>query len=462
MVKSSSRRRFVVGTLGCCVGAIAPAAPASADVTGVWSGFLDADDPPTRLTLRVTGRTSAELVVVGMGALPLNRFHMADGRMEFGTDRPRLTFEGQLDRNGDVVGALRRGEGNIPLTFLRGDLYTEPPMPPARPGPITPDSLQALRTAAGCPAMGVAWQVADRAPRVIVDGWRSTTSRVPVQVDDRWHLGSVTKNMTATLAARLVERGLLDWTTPLGDVLGSRMPDMQAAYRSLTLLHLLCHRGGLVRDVSEDAYIRLPAQAQRTAYVRAGLREPPLGPAGVDMVYSNVDYVTAGLMLELVGGAPWEELLARHVLQPLGLHDAGFGPPGSADGVDQPQGHRMGARGLEPVRTDIPVAMGPAGRVNMALPDLVTYLRAHRDRPTAFLRPASWDRLHTPPFGGDYALGWEVGPAGVLSHGGTNAWWKSEVRVDPARRLVCAAVTNVLNVNGQKALLELEDGAASA
>ena len=462
MMHAPSRRCFVVGSLAYCVEAATSAAPYSAGVTDVWSGFLDADEPPTRLTLRVMSGTSAELVVIGIGALPLNRFHMVNGRVEFATDRPRLTFEGLLNRNGDLVGAIRRGDENIPLTFVRGDLYTEQPMPAAQPGPITRESLRALRTAVACPAMGVAWQVANGPAHVVVDGWRSTASKVPVQAGDRWHLGSVTKNMTATLAARLIEQGLLDWTTPIGDVLGARVPDMQAAYRDLTILHLLCHRAGLVRDVQTQAYVHLPPEQQRLAYVRAGPREPPLGPAGTNTAYSNVDYVAVGLMLELAGRAPWEELLASQVLQPLGLREFGFGPPDTADGRDQPQGHRMGARGLEAVRTDVPVAMGPAGRVNMALPDLVTYLRAHRDRASGFLKSASWDKLHTPPFGGNYALGWDVSPGGVLSHGGTNGWWKSEVRVDPRRRLACAAVTNVLNDNGQRALLELDDAALSS
>ena len=120
----------------------------------------------------------------------------------------------------------------------------------------------------------------------------------------------------------------------------------------------------------------------------------------------------------------------------------------------------MGPRGLEPVWADVPPAMGPAGRVNMSLGDLATYLCAHRDRPAEFLKSTSWNVLHTPPFGGSYALGWETSKGGALFHGGTNRWWKSEVRIDRSQDLICAAVTNVLNGNGQNALLQLEDFAA--
>lgn len=91
----------------------------------------------------------------------------------------------------------------------------------------------------------------------------------------------------------------------------------------------------------------------------------------------------------------------------------------------------------------------------MSLGDLLTYLETHRDMPSSFLRAESWTTLHTPPFGGDYALGWSVSPTGVLSHGGTNGRWKSEVLVDGPSGLVCASVANVLNNNTQSALRQL-------
>jgi len=103
--------------------------------------------------------------------------------------------------------------------------------------------------------------------------------------------------------------------------------------------------------------------------------------------------------------------------------------------------------------------MGPAGQVHMNLRDLLTYLEAHRDMPTTFLSDESWTTLHTPPFGGDYALGWTVSGTGVLSHGGTNGKWKSEVLADRASGLVCAGVANVLNNNTQSALRQLLAGA---
>ena len=53
------------------------------------------------------------------------------------------------------------------------------------------------------------------------DGERKTGSGVPVEIGDRWHLGSVTKSITATMIARLVEAKQMKWS----DSIGKLFPD---------------------------------------------------------------------------------------------------------------------------------------------------------------------------------------------------------------------------------------------
>jgi len=92
--------------------------------------------------------------------------------------------------------------------------------------------------------------------------------------------------------------------------------------------------------------------------------------------------------------------------------------------------------------TDNPVALGPAGRVHMSLGDLITWLEVHRDQPADFLTPENWQILHTPPFGGNYALGWVVMPDGSLWHNGSNTLWYADVLIDFADGLVAATTAN--------------------
>jgi hypothetical protein len=113
----------------------------------------------------------------------------------------------------------------------------------------------------------------------------------------------------------------------------------------------------------------------------------------------------------------------------------------------QPVGHAADANGMlrafppgEGI-SDNPVVLGPAGRVHIEIHHLLTFLDAHRER-AGYLSAQAWDTLHTPPFGGDYALGWVVRNDGTLWHNGSNTLWYCEMQFDRARGIAAAAVAN--------------------
>jgi CubicO group peptidase (beta-lactamase class C family) len=453
-----ARREMVFGALSC-VAASAWGTAREVDTRpgaffGTWSAFVANDDPPTRLKLVIKDDGKGSLSVIDQGELSIGQLDASPPRLRFEIDNPPVSYEGTLRGSDRIVGVCRRGNQIIRLDFVRGDLYTEPPEVEFPDAPLTAARLHELRLMARAPALGVGWQFAGKTTHILVDGRRAIDRPVAVKPSDQWHLGSVTKSFTATLVARLIDAGALNWHSTIGEVLGAQISDMLSAYRDVTALHLLSHRGGLPRD-REGEFKTSDLHASRLAYAREALQQPPSAPMGTQMSYSNADYVVVALMLETLLDKPWERLIADYVFTPLRLKSAGFGPPGSPGHLDEPMGHVAAAAGLRPIRADIPAVMGPAGRVHMSLGDLLTYLEAHRDMPTTFLSGESWITLHTPPFGGDYALGWSVSATGVLSHGGTNGKWKSEVLVDRASGLVCASVANVLNNNTQSALRQL-------
>ena len=57
-------------------------------------------------------------------------------------------------------------------------------------------------------------------------GMRKRGAPERVTIHDRFHLGSCTKAMTATLTAMLIEEGKLNWTTTLGELFGDSVKDM--------------------------------------------------------------------------------------------------------------------------------------------------------------------------------------------------------------------------------------------
>ena len=75
------------------------------------------------------------------------------------------------------------------------------------------DRVAQFRDEAGLTGLATAVVINGQSAGVAVSGERRRGSGIPVTVDDRWHVGSITKSMTATLLAVLEDDGQLSWAT---------------------------------------------------------------------------------------------------------------------------------------------------------------------------------------------------------------------------------------------------------
>ena len=258
------------------------------------------------------------------------------------------------------------------------------------------DIADTLIEATGSPGAAVVRSCAGEIEEAVA-GLRVAGGESPVQPGDLWHMGSNTKAMTATLAARLVEQGVMSWDATIAQGLAGLDLEIDAALRSATLEALLAHRAGVKSNAGLVTALRLRGidadrdlQADRLVYARAVLGEAG-GPGG-EYRYSNAGYVIAAMMMEQAAGAPYEALMAREVFEPLGMERAGWGPPGEPGAADQPRGHGSGLfGGLDPREPgsgadNPPGAMNPAGpNVHLPMDDLAAFLAAHRDHPASYL-----------------------------------------------------------------------------
>ena len=356
-----------------------------------------------------------------------------------------------------------------------GDSPTLPPSTPTQPrdGSLAGE-LDAIRARHGVPSLAAFSLHEGRIVEQAAVGLRATGHDEAVTVDDRWHLGSLTKAMTSTLAAVLVEDGAIAWTTTVDDVFSDL--GMRSEYRTVRLEELVTHTGGVHTDITRaPSWSRLssspdPLPIQRRQLVAELLSLDSDARRG-SYAYSNGGYVVAGAMLEAVTGQDWESLLSERVFAPLGMTSSGFGAPGSPDTADQPWGHQTSGTTLTPLApgpgADNPAAIGPAGTVHTTFADLAPYLALHLDgaggRPTALLGPDSFAKLHQPAPGTDYAAGWGVAErtwaaGGVLQHNGSNGYWWAVVWLAPERDLGFFAVTNV---GGDPAAQATDDAVAT-
>lgn len=410
---------------------------------GEWRGQL-----PAGLHLRLEILTDqANLTSLDQGNSQFPGELVIDGStMVINFPRIAARFVGEWrPSNRTIVGAWEQ-RGSAPLIWHRPDSNLASPL--SSPNlPLSLAAVDQLRKDAHAPAL-VAAVAGNQPPLMFATGNRSAAQYSPVAPEDLWHIGSITKSMTSTLIGRLVDLGVVSWGTTITEVLGTAIPDIRPEYRSLTLLHLLSHRSGMQPNLSAESFGRFTreltdARKERLEWARLALHSAPACEATKAYLYSNSGYIVAGAMVECLLKTSWEAALKEYVCAPLGMHSVGYGAPGAGGSLVQPVGHTEGKEGaLKPhlpgdPSSDNPAALGPAGRVHISVADLLRYLGAHRDH-HSLLRKETWEALHQPHFGGDYALGWVQKPLG-LWHNGSNTLWHAEVCIGKDGRLAVAA-----------------------
>lgn len=331
--------------------------------------------------------------------------------------------------------------------------------------------LEQVRQEHNLPAVAAAIVTSEGVQQVAAVGVRRNDATDRVTLEDRFHLGSVTKSITATCIALLVEEGVIEWTTTVPAVFPELVEAMHPAYAEVTLKDLLNHRSGVPAYVVDGEFESAPVPAEASAVTRRRafavwmLQQPPATTQG-EYLYSNAGYSVATAMCEAVSGECWEDLVTYRVLQPLGLKTADFGWPNEFSSR-QPWGHGSyrGSNDCWPVPpgstwrlTDL---SAPAGDVHMSVTDLARYVQFHMRglRGEAGTIPAETIRqLHQPA--GKYALGWFVGQTGgeLRSwHPGSAGTFLSSVQISHERDIAAIFLCNVHTEGADTACVQIID-----
>lgn len=140
--------------------------------------------------------------------------------------------------------------------------------------------------------------------------------RVPMRVDTVFDVASLTKLFTATVAMQQVESGMLDLDAPVARYL----PDFaQGGKGAIAVRQLLTHTSGL--EWWLPLWRDWPTREDR---IDAALTNPPTSPPGAEFVYSDLNLIALGVILERLGGAPLDVLVGDGITGPLGMRDTGF------------------------------------------------------------------------------------------------------------------------------------------
>ena len=287
-------------------------------------------------------------------------------------------------------------------------------------------------------------------------GYADLASKKPMSPDTLFFIASMTKPMTATALMMLVDEGKVKLDDPVEKYLpefhgvrvrGANGGQPQPATAPMPVRELLTHTSGLsylnpkMEEPREDAQ----PLADR---VRGYAAQPLVSQPGTRYLYSNEGINTAGRIIEVASGMPYEQFMKTRLFTPLGMTDSSFFPTAAqvarlatiytptADEkslVPTPMDH-MGYPLDGPGRYAI-----PARGVITSAADLLKFCRmilaggvgpdGHRLVSAASVRAMTTNE-EPPTERGTYGYGFCFAPPDLIGHGGSTG---TRMYVDPAR-----------------------------
>ena len=272
----------------------------------------------------------------------------------------------------------------------------------------------------------------------------------------KFPLESVTKQFTATAIMLLVQEGKVT----LDDPISKYYLQSPAAWRNVTIKHLLTHSSGI-----EDYWVHRrenydPDDAARRFKGRddiyRAVQKDPLGfEPGTGFSYSNAGYSLLALAIERVSGIAYEDFLRQRIFIPLGMRNSGFGNIPTLKGYvrSYPGGEwRNGAF------SGLAVIAAGAGGIYSTVDDMLIWSLAQDSN--RILSPASRTAMFA-DYGYNYGFGVRFSPKfgrKLIWHTGNDgpAGFAAIFDRFPEEQLTVIAMTNNTGVTGSTASLLIE------
>ncbi len=142
-------------------------------------------------------------------------------------------------------------------------------------------------------------------------GFANIELEVPVRPETIFQSGSVGKQFTATAIMMLMEQGKLKLDDPI-----SKYLKVPGRWKGITIRHMLTHTSGL-GDYPDDFNFRKDYTEDELLPIVA--KTPLKTPPGEKWAYSNLAYLTLGVLIHKVSGQFYGDFLRDHVWKPIGM-----------------------------------------------------------------------------------------------------------------------------------------------
>ena len=289
-------------------------------------------------------------------------------------------------------------------------------------------------------------------------GYRDLEKKLPMTPDTLMAIGSSSKAFTTFALGTLVDQGKVEWDKPVRNYIPwFRLYDAQAGER-LTPRDLVTHRSGLPRH---DLVWYNNFTATREQLVRSLAYLPPTADLRERWQYNNLMFLTAGYLVEVLTGKPWEDSVRSLVFGPLEMARSNFSVADSEKDADfaLPYTERDGKLVKIPFRNITTV--GPAGAINSSVNEMAHWVMVHinngKYKDTQVVNPVTLNDMHAAymPTGAtstradisadDYGLGWFINTYRGhqrVEHGGNIDGFSALVSLFPNDGLGFVVLTN--------------------
>ncbi|MEO0571780.1 MAG: serine hydrolase [Bacteroidota bacterium] len=145
---------------------------------------------------------------------------------------------------------------------------------------------------------------------------------VPMQPENVFEIGSITKQFTAIAILMLEEQGKLDIT----DDITKFIPDYPTHGKSISIHHLLNHTSGIKSYTSMPSFMeKARVDMSPKELIDVFKNEPMDFDPGEQFLYNNSGYILLGHIIEVVTEDTYENFIQKNVFDPLGMENSYYG-----------------------------------------------------------------------------------------------------------------------------------------
>lgn len=334
----------------------------------------------------------------------------------------------------------------LPLTgVLAADEALPPPLVAGIPVPQgqlemaierVPSIVENVMDQTGIPGIAVAVVANGEVAYAEGFGVRRVGSSDPVTADTIFQIASLSKSIGASVVAHQVGEGVVDWSTPVTDLLPWFRLSDEHVTALVTIGDLYAHRSGLPNHAGDD--LEDLGFDRRTVLER--LLYLPLSGFRNEYAYTNFGLTAAAEAVAQAAGMDWAVLSREVLYEPLGMSRTSSVYADFVSANNRAYGHVLTSDGYDALYRREPDAQSPAGGVSSSVADMANWMMMVLQDGTfegrqiiaeeALLPVLSPQVISSPPFATaaragfyGYGVGVSYQPSGraLLSHSGAFA-----------------------------------------